>query len=322
MNTFTLNQIKNVLPQVDIIAAIEEGFVAYSTGNAIMPPVGELKFKVPPGDVHIKYGYIAGDDYYVIKVASGFYDNPILNLPSSNGLMMLFRQKTGELATILFDEGYLTDLRTAAAGAIAAKYLAPREITQIGIIGTGTQARNQLLFLKNVISCRDVMIFGRDYNRLLQFQMDLQPLGFKIRIAQNLLDLTTSCNLIVTTTPSTSPILFAEHVKKGTHITAVGADTPHKQELHENLFVKADLIVADSISQCMERGDIYHAISRQTITSNELTELGNIVSGKNKGRTNDEQITIADLTGLAVQDLQIAKVFYEACLLNNTDPTS
>lgn len=126
MNIFNLDQIRVVLPHLNVIDAIEEGFIAHSKGNAIIPPIGELKFIKPPGDVHIKYGYIVEEDYYVIKVASGFNNNPILNLPSSNGLMMLFSQKTGELETILLDEGYLTDLRTAAAGAIAAKYLAPK----------------------------------------------------------------------------------------------------------------------------------------------------------------------------------------------------
>ena len=114
---FNLDQIKAALINIDPVQAIEEGFVAYSRGKVVVPPVGEMIFKNPPGDVHIKYGYIVDDDYYVIKIASGFYENVKLGLPSTNGLMLVFDQRTGELASVLLDEGYLTEVRTAAAGA-------------------------------------------------------------------------------------------------------------------------------------------------------------------------------------------------------------
>ena len=312
MKIITLNQIKELLKSINIIPAIEEGFVSYSQGNAVIPPVGELLFKDPPGDVHIKYGYIVNDDYYVIKIASGFYENPKINLPSSNGLMLLFSQKTGELLTILLDEGYLTDLRTAAAGAIVAKYLAPRSVNNIGIIGTGTQAKLQLQFLKTVVPCQDVIVFGRNDTNLLKFQAEMHHFGFRVRTTKSIHDITSNCNLIVTTTPSSLPILFADTIKKGTHITAIGTDTPHKQELDEHIFNRANIIVADSISQCIERGDIAHAIKNKIITPSQIIELGDIIASKHKGRLDDNQITIADLTGLAVQDIKIAKAVYES----------
>ena len=134
--------------------------------KAVVPPVGELVLQDPPGDVHIKYGYLTDDDYYVIKIASGFYENPKLGLPSSNGLMLVFEQKTGELRSILLDEGHLTDVRTAVAGAIAARYLAPSNVSRIGILGTGIQARLQLQYLQPVTSCRDVIVCGRDQLKL------------------------------------------------------------------------------------------------------------------------------------------------------------
>lgn len=309
MKIIDLTQIKEIIKSLDMLPLIEEGFIAYSKGNAVIPPIGELVFLNPPGDVHIKYGYITGDDYYVVKVASGFYDNPKLNLPSSNGLMLLFDRKTGALLSILLDEGYLTNLRTAAAGAIAAKYLAPKTVNKIGIIGTGIQARLQLLYLQKVIRYNNAVVYGRDNNKLLRFQTDMENEGFKIHTTQSLEDIT-ACDLIVTTTASSLPILFSKNIKAGTHITAVGADTPYKQELEETLFEIADVIVADSISQCMERGDIAHAIRKKIINEDKIMELGNIISGTCQGRTNDNQITIADLTGLAVQDIQIAKAVY------------
>lgn len=312
MRIMTLDAIKEKLKQVNLTSFIEQGFIAYSQGRAIVPPVGELVFKNPPGDVHIKYGYLVDDDYYVIKVASGFYDNPKLGLPSSQGLMLLFDQKTGVLLAILNDEGFLTDIRTAVAGAIVAKYLAPRVINKIGIVGTGTQARAQLEFLKTITLCKEVVVFGRSVDNLLKFQCDMQNAGFNIQITQTIEELTASCNFIVTTTASTSPVLFAKQIKKGTHITAVGADTPHKQELDDAIFSMADVIVTDSVSQCIERGDIAHAIRNKIIKRDQLIELGNIISGECKGRVHDEQITVADLTGLAVQDIQIAKAVYES----------
>lgn len=312
MKIISLHQIKETLKFIDFISEIEKGFDAYSQGNAVVPPVGELIFKNPPGDVHIKYGYIVDDDYYVVKIASGFYENPKLHLPSSNGLMLLFSQKTGELLSILLDEGHLTDLRTAAAGAIAAKYLTPSYVNRIGIIGTGTQARLQLNLLQKIIPCKDVIVFGRDHNKLLNFQMDMQQNGFSVAVTQTLEDVISSCNFLVTTTSSSLPILFASQIRKGTHITAVGADTPHKQELDENIFGIADIIVTDSIAQCVERGDISHAIKNKIIGTDKLIELGSIIAGACKGRSNDAQITVVDLTGVAVQDIKIAKAVYEA----------
>lgn len=312
MKIINLHQIKEAINTIDILPLIEEGFVAYSNNKTVIPPVGELIFDNPPGDVHIKYGYIKNDDFYIVKIASGFYENPKINLPSSDGLMLLFHQTTGTLLAILLDEGYLTNLRTAAAGAIAAKYLAPHKINRIGIIGTGTQARFQLIFLKKITDCIDVIVYGRDQTRLLDFKMDMELKGFNVQTTHVIKELTTSCNLIVTATSAALPILFANQIQKGTHITAVGADTIHKQEMHENVFSIADVIVADSITQCVERGDTAHAISKQIIRAEDLIELGNIISGKSKGRIHYDQITIADLTGLAVQDIQITKAVFNS----------
>ncbi|MGB6977046.1 MAG: ornithine cyclodeaminase family protein [Gammaproteobacteria bacterium] len=310
MEIIRLDQIKKILKNIDIISEIEQGFLAYSSGKVITPPVGELLFKQPPGDVHIKYGYIIGDPYYVIKIASGFYDNPKLHLPSSNGLLLIFSQKTGEILGILLDEGYLTDLRTAAAGAITAKYLAPATVNNIGIVGTGTQARLQLFYLKQVTTCRKVIVWGRDDRKLTHFRNSLEKEGFSIKITQHIEELTSACNLIVTTTPAISPLLSASRIRQGTHITAVGADSPHKQELDPAILKIANIIVADSIEQCVERGEIAHAVRNKFINKEKLIELGNIISGTQAGRTSDEQITVADLTGLAVQDIQIAKAVY------------
>jgi ornithine cyclodeaminase len=312
MQTIGLLEMKRVLPTIDLVSALESGFVAYSKGNAVVPPVGELLFKDPPGDVHIKYGYLPGSEYYVVKIASGFYRNPEVNLPSSNGIMLLFSQKTGILKCILLDEGYLTDVRTAVAGAIAVKYLAPRHIQKIGIVGTGVQARLQLEYLPLVTSCKHAMVWGRNKANIESYIKDMARTGFSVTAASNTDEIAAKCNLIITATPSTEPLLLAEQIRPGTHITAVGADAGHKQELDPGILKKADLLVADSIAQCCERGDIAHALRNGLITRDRLIELGNVVSRTSPGRTSEAQITVADLTGVAVQDIKIAESVYNA----------
>ena len=165
---FDLNEIKSVLKELHPIQEIEEGFVAYSKGKAVVPPVGELIFKDPPGDVHIKYGYLIGNDYYVIKIASGFYESPESSRYMSDGLMLLFKQGTGELVSALLDECYLTHVRTAAAGAVVAKYLAPREVRCIGIFGAGMQGRMQLEYLKSFTDCREVIAWGLNQEDIVE----------------------------------------------------------------------------------------------------------------------------------------------------------
>jgi len=308
----TLVEINEILPELDLIPAIEAGFVAYSAGRAVVPPVGELLLE--KGEVHIKYGFIKSDNYYVIKVASGFYDNRDLGLPSSNGLMLIFRQETGQLASILLDEGYLTDLRTAVAGAIAAKFLAPKLVKCIGIVGTGIQARQQLLMLRQVVDCRDVLVWGRDQVQLKQYRDDMIAQGYQVKIAPDTGSIMANCELIVTCTPAATPLLAAADLRPGIHITAVGSDTPHKQELEAAILGNADLIVADSIPQCLVRGEIYQALRANQIHRENITELGQVIAGNIPGRTSDRQITIADLTGVAVQDIGIAVAVYEAAL--------
>lgn len=302
-------QIISILSELDLIPAIENGFIQFSLGNVVVPPVGELL--MDKGEVHIKYGYVKADDYYVIKIACGFYQNPMKGLSSSNGLMLLFNQQTGELVCTLLDEGYLTDIRTAIAGAICAKYLAPQKVTAIGIIGTGIQARLQAIYLKKVTACRLLIVWGRNPRKLEEYRQHMQEHGFTVVIANSVAELAEQANLIVTTTPATAPIFKAGYIKPGTHITAVGADTEDKQELDCDLLAMADLVVADSIAQCQQRGEIYQALKNNKINKEDILELGNVIT-RRKGRTDKAQVTVADLTGVAIQDIKIAEAVFLA----------
>jgi ornithine cyclodeaminase len=308
-----LDKIKEVLKKIDPIQLIEEGFVAYSQGKVVVPPVGEMIFDDPkyPGDCHIKYGYIKENDYYVVKIAQGFYNNPKLGLPSINGLNILFNQKNGSIECILLDEGYLTNVRTASAGAIAAKYMAPKSVNQIGIFGTGIQGKMQLSYLKSVVDCRKAIIWGRSQESLDKYQEDMIDSGYDIETTRNSDDITNSCNLIVTCTAAKKPLIREDQIRKGIHITAVGSDTPEKQELDSGILQKADRVISDSIFQAETRGECFQAIKDGKITKDNLIEFGTMILDKKLQRSSEDEITVVDLTGVAVQDIQISKAVYE-----------
>ncbi|OIS92850.1 ornithine cyclodeaminase family protein [Brucella cytisi] len=311
---FQIDDIRSAAEAMDLTSVIEAGFVAYSDGKVVVPPVGELLFAQPPGDTHIKYGYIHNDEIFVIKIASGFYDNPSIGLPSGSGLMLVFSQKTGFLQSILLDDGYLTNIRTALAGRIAARYLAPRTVNAIGIYGTGAMARLQLTYLASETDCREVVVWGRSEEGLDRYCEDISALGYSVTPTRKSSDVTDACNVIVTTTPSVQPLIIASQVRPGTHITAVGSDTPEKQELDGRILGIAKVVIADSIEQCRSRGEIFHAIREGHLSENGVLELGNVIKSGAKARASESDITVADLTGVAVQDIQIAKAVCERLL--------
>ncbi len=308
-----LAQIREIIDKFDrrlIVGDIAEGFVAYSRGMVVVPPVGELIFDEPPGDVHIKYGYIKGDEYYVIKIASGFYDNPKTGLPANSGLMILFSQKTGEPICLLLDEGYLTQVRTAAAGAVAAECFAPLQVRRVGIFGAGVQGRMQLEYLRYARDVRDAIVWGIDRGELELYKAAMEPKGFHIRTTLDADEIASTCNLIVTATPSHKPLLEAGQIRKGTHITAMGSDTPEKQELSPAILKNADRVVVDSISQSLARGEVFHALEAGMIEKDRLVELGTAISDPALRRRSDDEVTVVDLTGVAVQDIQISKAVW------------
>jgi ornithine cyclodeaminase len=310
MKIITRKEIESVLCIPSVLEAIERGFVAYSLGEAVIPPVAALHFDAPRGDCHIKYGYAKSGRHYVIKIASGFYDNDQLGLPSNHGLMLLFDKQTGAPVCGLLDEGFLTDIRTAAAGSIAAKYLAPKNVECVGIIGTGAQALYQLKWLTFATTCRKAIIWGRDREKAKKLTLHPELWEWKLEVVPSIDQLAEQCHLIVTATSSSSPLLFAHQIQSGTHITAVGADDQGKQELDPKLFEKADCVVVDSRSQCAAFGDTAYALQQGLIRSEKLIELGELLAKPSLGRISDNQITLCDLTGVAIQDLQIAESIY------------
>ncbi|WON76973.1 ornithine cyclodeaminase family protein [Serratia sp. UGAL515B_01] len=290
-----------------ITALLKTGFIAYSAYQVQMPPVQHFLFNAAEGDCCIKSAWLEGDDQFVVKVSSGFYRNSEQGLPSNQGLMMAFSALTGEPQALLLDEGWLTALRTALAGRIAAELCAPQHIDAIGIVGSGMQALLQLQQLKAVTHCREVWVWGRTPQRLTAYRQDAEAAGFRVHITRDAAELAAHCNLIVTTTPSHTPILQAENIRPGTHITAVGADAVGKQELATALVAKADAILVDARKQCSEYGEIAQAYQQNLLTTVPIVEFGEMLASGMKMRKTDQQITLADLTGLAIQDVQIVK---------------
>lgn len=308
----TRDVIEQALSGIDLLPLMEAGFAAYSEGRCNIPPVGELMLE--KGEVHIKYGCITGGRYYVVKVASGFYGNPALGLASSNGLMLVFDQATGALETVLLDEGMLTDVRTAVAGAVAARYLAPRHVEHIGVIGTGMQARLQMQYLMPIVLCRKLIACGRTPQHLEAYRRDMEALGFDVQTTDDPAVVGARCQLIVTTTPATAPLLLSEHIRPGTHISAFGSDTPRKQELASGVLARASCIVVDSLAQCRLRGEVHQALKAGVITEERIEEIGDLILGRRPARTDVDGITVFDSTGLAVQDVQIATAVTQAAV--------
>ena len=301
---YSRQQIQRVIRPLEVIAAMERAFVAYSNGEAVIPPVGQLDFEDPPGDCHIKYGYLKHGSTFTVKIATGFWKNPERGLASSNGVVLVFSSETGELLTIFQDEGYLTDMRTAAAGAVAAKYLAPRELDCIGILGAGMQAKLQLEYLREVTACRRVKLWARSVDRARALTVP----GFDIQVVESPTQLAATARLIVCVTASRRWLLGAADVKPGTHITALGADGGGKQELEPTLVALAKIRAVDSLSQCSKYGDSSFALEKGLIRMQDLVELGQVIQDPSLRRESEQDISIADLTGVAVQDMAIAEL--------------
>ncbi|WP_262695878.1 Rossmann-fold NAD(P)-binding domain-containing protein [Kordiimonas aquimaris] len=310
MQIFNKTQIEAVLSRDLLTDAVANAFVAFSKGRVTIPPVGYLPFTEPSGDMHIKYGHIKGDPVFVVKLATGFYDNPKLGLPSSNGLMLVLSAETGVPLALLQDEGFLTDSRTAAAGAIASKALAPQGAKHIGIVGTGIQARMQLMYHRSLMPIAKVSVFGRNTDAAALFAKDMQQKGIDVCQLDSIEELCANANIIITTTPATSPLIMSSWVNGGTHITAVGADAPGKQEIDNNIFERVAFTVFDSKEQCLHHGETCHA--SVVFDDRNSAELGALIDNPALYKRADQDITVADLTGIAAQDIAAAKIVWNA----------
>ena len=310
--------IKHVKLNEDLIPIIEDAFKSLSKGKTVMPPIMRIDIEKYHGESDIKAAYVEGLDSFAIKIASGFFDNPKLGLPSSNGLMVLLDSETGVIKSVLLDEGYLTDTRTAIAGAIAAKYLSNEDASNLGIIGAGIQARLQLKAILLVRKINKINLWARDKVKVDEFIDSLKDLNIDVNISDSCKDLASSSDIIITTTPSKKPLLEFDWIKKGTHITAMGSDAEQKNELHPAMIKLCDKYIPDNQPQTTILGELHHAIKENIISpDHKFDDLGSIIIDPSLGRKNKEDITICDLTGTGVQDTAIARYTYNICKENN-----
>ena len=300
----------------EAITVVEDAFTRLANGEATTPPIMCIDIPEHKGEVDVKTAYVRGLDSFAIKIASGFYENYLLGLPSGCGMMVVLSARTGFPEALLLDNAYLTDVRTGAAGAVAAKYLARKEINTAGVIGSGTQARYQMRALKLVRDFRRLLVYSRDPKHVEQYAAEMGPaLGVEIVQAKDAETVVRSSDIVVTTTPSRDPYLKAEWLHPGLHITAMGSDTEEKQELYADVLGRADVLVCDLKSQCFRLGELHHGLEEGIISlDDEIIELGELTSGQKVGRRNEEQITICDLTGVGVQDTAIALFAYRKAM--------
>jgi ornithine cyclodeaminase len=292
---------------LDTVEVIEQAFAKLSEGGVVMPPVMSMDLAEAHGEVDVKTAYIPGFSGFAIKVSPGFFDNPKLGLPSLNGLMILFSAKTGLVEAVFLDNGYLTDLRTAAAGAVAARYLAPEEVQTAGVIGTGVQARLQARAAHLVRPFERLLVWGRDTDKARACAEDLAgDIGCEVQVSSAAEDLVRDSQLVITTTPARQPVIEAAWLHPALHITAMGSDQAGKNEIAPEALMRADLYVADRASQAEGLGELRSAIAAGLWDRGTPPELGDVIRGRATGRQTQEQITICDLTGTGVQDTAIA----------------
>ena len=305
-------EIRRLLDMASCLEAVEQAFTAYATGGAELPAVINLEVPEHRGEIHVKAGHLRGGSHYAVKIASGFYDNPSRGLPQNDGMVLVFDAATGAPAALLFDNGFITDLRTGAAGGVAAKHLARRDAGVVGLIGCGTQARYQLEALALVRPFREARIFGRRPERARACAEELarhpgMPPGSRFTAVGSVREAVEGADIVISITASRTPLIRADWLAPGMHLTAVGSDGPDKQELEPEVLARADRVVADSLPQCLRLGEIHHAVAAGLLTPDRVAaELGAITAGLKPGRGDDREITVCDLTGLGVQDVASA----------------
>lgn len=306
MELYNRQQIQDVVTlDRAALEAVEAGFRALGEGNVVQPPILSMAIEESNGEVDVKTAHIKGNSRFAIKVSPGFFDNPKLGLPSLNGLMIVFSARTGLVEAVLFDEGYLTDVRTALAGAIAAKHLSRADSRRVAVVGAGLQAELQVAALKLVRDIDTLDVWARDVDKARAYAMRMrQTYGLETIVHETVADACREADIIVTTTPSRQPLLSGEHLPDGVHVTAMGSDSPEKRELDTSVMERADHFVADTRAQSENNGELKAYAGHQPPF--EVLELGRVIASGKSLRTTDAEITVCDLTGTGVQDTAIA----------------
>lgn len=285
---------------------VEAGFAALGRGEVVQPPILSMAMEEFNSEVDVKTAHIKGWERYAIKVSSGAFDNPKRGLPSLSGLMMLFSAETGRVEAVLFDEGYLTMVRTALAGAIAAKHLSREDSRRVGVIGAGEQARRQVEALRLVRNVDTLDVWARRREAAEAYAEEMRSQGLTVTVRDSVHTACQQADIIVTATPSREPLLNAGDLPEGVHVTAMGSDSPDKRELDESVLARADAFVCDSRAQSEQNGELKVFANAGREPPFQVYELGRVIERGDRLRNSEATITVCDLTGTGVQDTAIA----------------
>ncbi|MFI6978877.1 ornithine cyclodeaminase family protein [Embleya sp. NPDC050154] len=285
-----------------VLDTVRDALIAHAEGRTSVPPPLHMDFPEADGDCHVKAGRIIGAADFTVKIATGFYGNPDLGLPSNHGLVCVFNARTGQVRALLDDGGALTAWRTAAAGALITHAMARPDAVTLAVFGTGEQARLQASWLAELRPVGMVLVHGRNPRKATALCDELNANGLPARPASA--REATAADMLITTTPATAPVLDAAHVREGAHVTGIGTDMPHKNELPPALFHRAGLIATDDHDQCLDHGDFGHAVRAGAAARDDDIAAGLLL--KEPVDRSHSAITVADLTGVGALDAAVA----------------
>ena len=307
MEIINREQLDNLINFENIFEKTKRAYQLFSQGKTITPPFTVFTIPENNGSVHFKCGYVPGEQYFAMKYSGVFYGNEKFGKSSFLGLFTVFDAETGEVKAVIDDKGYLTDYRTGVAGAIATSTLANPESKTVAMIGTGVQARMQLFSLLQVMpNIQTLQVWGRTESKMEKYIQEVGKIypNLIIKACKNAQEALQDADIIYTVTYSEKPIIKADWVKKGAHITAVGACEPTMQELDSKILEMANIVCVDSVEACAENGELHHALDMGCVDKNSVLELGRAISSNIKRKPND--ITVCDLVGIGFQDAVIA----------------
>jgi len=314
LRVFSEEDVRRAVDDAAALASAERAFSAMARGEALVPPPLGVDLPGPDGEIHIKGAYLEGAPIFAFKVATGFYGNAALGLPTGAGLVLVFDARSGFPLALLADNGYLTDVRTAAAGALATRLLAPHRPLVAGVLGAGVQARLQLRLISRIRSLASVRVWSPKAASRAAYAGEMPAvLGTEVLPEETVEGAVAEADLVVTATPSRAPLMTADMLRPGVTVIALGSDGPDKQELAPAVLARADKVVTDRTEQCARLGELHHALEAGLMRDGDVhAELGDVLVGTRPGRENEGEIIVCDLTGVGAQDAAIAEVALRA----------
>ncbi len=315
MRVVTPDEVKSALSFSDLIPALTKNFAAYDRGNAKVAPISNIDFADLNGEIHIKSGWIADGPFVCTKLVTCYYDNPRAGLPTRDGALVMINRLNGRFEAFIYDEGHVTNMRTAGSSAVAVQLLARAGADELGIVGSGTQAYWHAKAIASVLNLRSIKISARNSDRAEALRQRIEQ---TLNVPAFVVDVQSAVQapIIVTATPARNPVLIHERLRPGTLLVAMGSDAIGKRELGSAIIEQCTLLVADSLDQCAKIGELQW--SAEWKNPPRTQSLGAIASDRNQGRRFERDIVIFDSTGLGFQDLVGAQ-----CVLNNLGaPTS